>query len=97
MYSHKPSKIICILYKILVKPLILKLYIMQITVNIPDLQQALLVLQMLRAVPQATVEVSEPVNPSAKREVSSLFGAIKNKMSLEEIEQRLQQQKQEWL
>lgn len=70
---------------------------MQITVNIPDLQQAMLVLQMLRAVPQATVEVSEPVAPSAKRDVSSLFGAIKNKMSVEDIEQRLQQQKEEWL
>jgi hypothetical protein len=70
---------------------------MQITINIPDLQQALLVLQMLRAVPQATVEVSEPILPSGKRDVSSLYGAIKSKMSIETIEQRLQNQKDEWI
>jgi hypothetical protein len=70
---------------------------MQITVNIPDLQQALLILQMLRAVPQATVEVSEITLTPSKRDVSALFGAIKPQMSMEEIEIRLQNQKDEWL
>jgi hypothetical protein len=69
---------------------------MQITVNIPDLQQALLVLQMLRAVPQATVEVSNPI-ASSKRDVSALFGDLKPQMSPDEIERRLQEQKDEWL
>ncbi len=71
---------------------------MQITVNIPDLQQALLVLQMLKAVPEATVEVLESSTPTlSKRDVSAFFGAIKPQMSVNEIETRLQNQKDEWL
>ena len=71
---------------------------MQITVNIPDLQQALLVLQMLKAVPEATVEVLEPTAPILhKRDVSAFFGVIKPQMSINEIETRLQKQKDEWL
>ena len=70
---------------------------MQITVNIPDLQQALLVLQMLKAVPEATVEVLEPTPRLSKRDVSGFFGAIKPQMSESEIETRLQNEKDEWL
>lgn len=70
---------------------------MQITVNIPDLQQALLVLQMLKAVPEATVEVLEPAPRLPKRDVSIFLGAIKPPMSIDEIEKRLQSQKDEWL
>jgi hypothetical protein len=70
---------------------------MQITINIPDMQQALLILQMLKAVPQATVEVSEPTLTLAKRDVSTLFAAIQPPMSLNDLENRLQNQKDEWL
>ncbi len=68
---------------------------MQITINIPDLQ--LLVLQMLKAVSEATVDVLEPTPRLSKRDVSGFFGAIKPQMSESEIETRLQNEKDEWL
>ena len=57
----------------------------------------MLVLQMLKAVPEATVEVLEPTPTLSKRDVSAFFGAIKPQMSVDEIETRLQKQKDEWL
>ena len=70
---------------------------MFITVELPDNVEAQLILRMLQAVPQATVQVLDTAPTLPHQHIANYFGIVEPRLSMAEIDKRLNEQKEEWL
>lgn len=75
---------------------------MEIYIKIPNGDQADLVLNMLKAIPDTVVEITDNrAHKSAKKDSrtskpSDYYGALSSKMSIEDIDKVLEEQRGEW-
>lgn len=68
---------------------------MQITINIPD-GKSLWLLVLLREIPDIKVQIV-PDGDARNSDLAAMAGVWEEKMTMEEIDQRLLEQKEEWL